>query len=135
MVRRIQRLKCVLLSYDTVTSHRIKCINYDNASFEPVIKFLVYFVGFRKGLNSSELNSSYKLNSQACFIRCITVASNLDQFNSRYVYTLRLIWPISYPGECDLMVHPQKHSVIFSRMSFCYLRTYITCTKIRNRPD
>ena len=25
-----------------------------------------------------------------------------------YVYTLRLIWPISYPGECDLMGHPHQ---------------------------
>ena len=33
-----------------------------------------------------------------------------------YVYTLRLIGPISYPGECDLMVNPQKYIVIFSRM-------------------
>ena len=31
----------------------------------------------------------------------------------RYVYTLRLIGPISYPGECDLMVHTRKYSVIF----------------------
>ena len=35
MVRRIQRLKCVLVSYDAVTSHRIKCINYDNALVMP----------------------------------------------------------------------------------------------------
>ena len=35
-----------------------------------------------------------------------------------YVYTLRLIGPISYPGECDLMVQPQKYRVIFSRMHF-----------------
>ena len=32
------------------------------------------------------------------------------------VYTLRLNGPISYPCECDLMVHPRKFSVIFSRM-------------------
>ena len=36
----------------------------------------------------------------------------------RYVYTLRLIGPISYPGECDLMVQLRKYSVIFSRMHF-----------------
>ena len=30
----------------------------------------------------------------------------------RCVYTLRLTWQISYSGECDLMVHPQKYSVI-----------------------
>ena len=35
-----------------------------------------------------------------------------------YVYTLRLIGPISYPGECDLMVQLQKYSEIFSRMHF-----------------
>ena len=28
----------------------------------------------------------------------------------------RLIWPISYPDEFDLMVHPRKYSVIFSRI-------------------
>ena len=31
MIRRIQRLKCVLVSYDVVTLHRIKCINYDDS--------------------------------------------------------------------------------------------------------
>ena len=49
-----------------------KCIHYEkkdahmimpNLKFEPVVKLLVYFVGFRKGLNPSELNSSYKTNS------------------------------------------------------------------------
>ena len=35
-----------------------------------------------------------------------------------YVYTLRLIGPISYSGECDLMVQPRKHFVFFSRMHF-----------------
>ena len=35
-----------------------------------------------------------------------------------YVYTLRLIGPISYSCECDLMVHLRKYSVIFSRMHF-----------------
>ena len=38
-----------------------------------------------------------------------------------YVDTLRLIGPISYPGECDLMVHPRKYSVIFSQMHFVTL--------------
>ena len=52
-----------------------------------------------------------------------------------YVYTLRLIGPISYLGQCDLMVRPfsttkvQRH---FLTNAFC---TYITCTNIRNRPD
>ena len=40
------------------------------------------------------------------------------------VYTLRLIGPISYPGECDLMVHPRKYSVIFSRMHFVTVVLY-----------
>ena len=31
---------------------------------------------------------------------------------------LRLHTAISYPGECDLMVNPRKHRVIFSRMHF-----------------
>ena len=31
-----------------------------------------------------------------------------------YVYTLRLIGPISYPGECDLMVLPRKYGVYIS---------------------
>ena len=35
-----------------------------------------------------------------------------------YIYTLRLIGPISYSGECDLMVHPRKCSVMFSRVHF-----------------
>ena len=53
-----------------------------------------------------------------------------------YVYILRLIEPISYSGECDVMVHPRKCS--FSRMHQLFPSTsyvYITCTKIRNRPD
>ena len=35
-----------------------------------------------------------------------------------YVYTVRLIRLISYPGECDLIGWPRKYSVIFSRMHF-----------------
>ena len=31
-----------------------------------------------------------------------------DLFVLSYVYTLRLIGQISYPGECGLTVHPQK---------------------------
>ena len=34
------------------------------------------------------------------------------------VYTLRLIRQISYPGECDVTVHPRKYSVVFLRMYF-----------------
>ena len=49
------------------------------------------------------------------FISCIF---NFDHIRLSCVYTLRLIWPISYPGECDLMVHTRKHSVILSRMCF-----------------
>ena len=34
-----------------------------------------------------------------------------------------------------IMVHPRKYSAIFLLTNaFCYLRDYITCTKIRNRP-
>ena len=43
---------------------------------------------------------------------------NDDNYTLSYVYTLRLIGPISYPGECDLMVHPQKYYESFSRMHF-----------------
>ena len=43
-----------------------------------------------------------------------------------YVCTLRLIGLISYPGECDLMVHSRKHIVIFSRMHF------VTFVRIRH---
>ena len=42
----------------------------------------------------------------------------MQMFLLGYVYTLRLIGQISYPGECDLMVRPQKHIVILSRMHF-----------------
>ena len=51
-------------------------------------------------------------------------------FSQRYssllktALTMRLIGPISYPGECDLIVHPRKYSVIFSRihsMNFVYV--------------
>ena len=41
------------------------------------------------------------------------------------LHALRLIGPILYPGECDLMVHPRKHIVIFSRMHFAtFVRVY-----------
>ena len=53
-----------------------------------------------------------------------------------YVYTLRLIGPISYPGECDLINgSPTKAHRNLLTNAFCYLRVYITCIKIRNRPD
>ena len=48
-----------------------------------------------------------------------------------YVYTLRLIRPISCPGECDLMVHRRKYTASFSH-EIILLPTYVTCTKIRN---
>ena len=34
-------LNCMLVSDDVVTSHRIKCINYNIHSFRPMIKFFV----------------------------------------------------------------------------------------------
>ena len=52
------------------------------------------------------------------------------------VYTLRLIGAILYPGECDLMVHPRKYMQRhFLMNAFCYLHSYITCTKIQDRPQ
>ena len=56
----------------------------------------------------------------------LTYVANVQKL-LKYVYTLRLIGSISYPGECDLMVHSRKHIVIFSQMAFFYLRMYITC--------
>ena len=40
--------------------------------------------------------------------------SKSENSHLSYVFTLRLIGPISYPDECDLTVHPRKYSVIFS---------------------
>ena len=52
------------------------------------------------------------------------------------LYTLRLIGAILYPGECDLMVHPRKYMQRhFLMNAFCYLHSYITCTKIQDRPQ
>ena len=53
-----------------------------------------------------------------------------------YVYTLRLIGLISYSGECYLINGSltKAHRNLLTN-AFCYLRVYITCTKIRNRPD
>ena len=48
----------------------------------------------------------------------IQVDTSLYSAVLNYVYTLRFIGPISYPGECDLMVNVRKYSVIFSRMHF-----------------
>ena len=33
--------------------------------------------------------------------------------------------PILYLGECDLMIHPQKYSVIFSRMHYVTFVRYV----------
>ena len=40
--------------------------------------------------------------------------SAAQELNLGYIYILRLIRSISFSGECDLMVHPRKHIVIFS---------------------
>ena len=51
-----------------------------------------------------------------------------------YVYTLRLIGPISYPGECDFngsATKVQRH--FLTNASVVTFVTYITRTKIRNR--
>ena len=42
----------------------------------------------------------------------LKIIFNFDHISC--VYTLRLIWPIPYPGECDLMVHTR------STASFCH---------------
>ena len=42
----------------------------------------------------------------------LKIIFNFDHLSC--VYTLRLIWSISYPGECDLMVHTR------STASFCH---------------
>ena len=37
------------------------------------------------------------------------------------LHTAINIGPISYPGECDLMIHQQKYSVMFSGIHFVTL--------------
>ena len=71
--------------------------------------------------------------------RCSNITSTLakgfiDIIFWSCVYTLRLIGPISYPGQCDLMVHTQKYSGIFSRIHFVNPRM-LTCINIPNRAD
>ena len=51
-----------------------------------------------------------------------------------YVYTLRLIGPISYSSEYDLMVYPQKYSDRFLTNTFWKLLRYITCIKYEIGP-
>ena len=53
------------------------------------------------------------------------------------IYTLRLIGPILYPGECDVMAQPWKYCIIFSQMHFVTLSMYLymTCIKIWNHPN
>ena len=70
-------------------------------------------------------------SSEFHFHRRPFIATGLGWRVLSYVYTLRLIGPISYPGECDLMFHPQKVQRHFPTIAFCWLCTYITCTKIR----
>ena len=45
-------------------------------------------------------------------------------FGLRYVYTLRLIGPISYPAECDLMVNHE------STASFSHGMHFVTFVRI-----
>ena len=40
-------------------------------------------------------------------------------------YTLRLIGQISYPGECDLIVHPQKYEVVSFAQKCILLPSYV----------
>ena len=61
-----------------------------------------------------ELSCNDHLYHNKLFVFFIVYVLNLEA-NLRYVYTLRLIGPISYPGGCDSIVHPRKYSVIFSR--------------------
>ena len=80
----------------------------------------VWFVTRR---NTSLLTSTIFLLLQQLIIQCDAYAVcylHIKQIaisqerraiwkNYRYVYTLRLIGPISYTGECDLIVHPRKY--------------------------
>ena len=63
---------------------------------------------------------SVSLQDRTFSVYCYTILLlhwyGICDFCSSYVYSLRLIGPISYPGECDLMVHQQKYPVIFSQM-------------------
>ena len=43
------------------------------------------------------------------FIMDIKIEKDKNIYDLSYIYTLRLIGSISYFGECDLMVHTQKH--------------------------
>ena len=49
--------------------------------------------------------------------------SRRDLYVSSYVYILRLIGPISYPGECDLMIHSWKY-IVFSH-EYILLPSYV----------
>ena len=64
-----------------------------------------------------------KLFKTSGFIRpgdhaMVSGSSTPKAIRLRCVYTLRLIGPISYPDECDLMVNPRKYIVMCSRMHF-----------------
>ena len=50
----------------------------------------------------------------------------------RYQDTIRLWFSFVFPHELLMSLKMWFH---FLTNAFCYLRTYITCTKIRNRPD
>ena len=69
------------------------------------------------------LPDHYKFSKDGCKGR--TIINNKCIFYLSYVYTLRLISPISYPGECDLMVHSLKSQNKYSTRSptspfFCH---------------
>ena len=48
-----------------------------------------------------------------------------------------VIYRSSYPGECDLMVHPQKYTIQRHSLinALCYLRAYVTCTRRQNQSN
>ena len=122
-----------------------RCIQLEHASFTPLI-FSAYCGCSRETYHFQNTHSERLaekksilpavamnwLRTKICFaqmralIICVRGSRNpwhQHIFNSTgialsYVYKLRLIGPISYPDECDLMVHPRKYNVIFSRMHF-----------------
>ena len=88
---------------------------------------LIRLCGNRVFRNSTNYEIIYSYEISVLFLRYEKFFGNFSKvvcsrWILSYVYTLRLIRPISCPGECDLMVHRRKYSVIFSRN---YFVTYV----------
>ena len=126
----IWRHLCVCVSFNRSTNENSHRSHVKNCIQNVPVYRIVYNKRFKHKRHKRTTDVWYNwYYSSTRILRLVCSRTSLNKpLTSRLscVYTLRLIWPISYPGECDLVVHTRKRHFVTN--------TYITCTKIRNRP-